>query len=210
MSLLVGVLRRVKPPLVAKECEMIYRIKREAGTTLIEIMVSVVVIAVGLLGLASMQINALKFQQTASQRSEAIQSSYDLADRMRVNFVFTRPELYANERTANETKYTSKNTYAAGSSSAHTAPNNCNRVVAGGACTTEQVAANDLADWQLNLKRRLAGGAGYVEPVSGTANSTFDVTVMWLEPTLDAVDSTCPKDAATPKGVRCFKVRISI
>lgn len=189
---------------------MVYRLKRQTGTTLVEIMVSIVVIAIGLLGLASMQINALKFQQTASQRSEAIQSSYDLADRMRVNFVYTRPELYANERTENEAKYTSKTTYAAGSSASHTAPNNCNRVVAGGACTSLQVAANDLADWQLNLRRRLAGGAGYVVPVTGTANSTFDVTVMWQEPTLDALDSSCPQDAAAPRGVRCFTVRISI
>lgn len=203
-------LKRVKRQLVARECAMVYRLKRQTGTTLVEIMVSIVVIAIGLLGLASMQINALKFQQTASQRSEAVQASYDLADRMRVNFVYTRPELYANERTANEAKYTSKSTYAAGANSDHTAPNNCNRVVAQGACTSEQVAANDLADWQLNLKRRLAGGTGYIEPVMGAAKSTFDVTVMWLEPTLDAVDSTCPKDAATPKGVRCFKVRISI
>lgn len=206
----MGALKRVKRQLVAKEREMVYRFKRQTGTTLVEIMVSVVVIAVGLLGLASMQINALKFQQTATQRSEAIQASYDLADRMRVNFVYTKPELYANERTANEAKYTNKVAYAAGSSATHAAPNNCNRVVAGGACTSAQVAANDLEDWQLNLKRRLAGGAGYIVPVSGTANSTFDVTVMWLEPTLDAIDSTCPPDAAAPRGVRCFTVRISV
>lgn len=200
----------VKRPHALKELKMSYKIKREAGTTLIEIMVSIVVIAVGLLGLASMQINALKFQQTASQRSEAMQASYDLADRMRANFVFTTPDLAASERTANESKYTSTGTYASKSSAAHTSPNNCGTVTPGGACTTLQVAANDLEEWQLALKRRLAGGAGYIVPIAGTTNSTFDVTIMWQEASLDAVDTTCPTAVTAPKGVRCFTVRISI
>ncbi len=189
---------------------MNFRVRQQAGTTLIEIMVSIVVIAIGLLGLASMQINALKFQQTASQRSEAIQSSYDLADRMRANFVLTTPERAAAERTANETKYTSVGTYASKRNADHAAPNNCSTVTPGGACTSLQVAANDLADWQLSLKRRLAGGAGYIIPIAGTSNSTFDVTVMWEEASFDAIDASCPGAVAAPKGVRCFTVRISI
>lgn len=206
----VGALEWVKRRLAVREHEMSYKMKWEAGTTLIEIMVSIVVIAIGLLGLASMQINALKFQQTASQRSEATQASYDLADRMRANFVYTRPELRNNERTSNEQKYTSEGTYAEKSLAAHSAPHDCGRIAPGGACTSLQVAANDLAAWQLGLKQRLAGGAGYIKPVANATISTFDVFVMWREPTLDAEDGTCPKEVAAPKGIRCFKVRISI
>lgn len=187
-------------------------IKREAGTTLIEIMVSIVVIAIGLLGLASMQINALKFQQTASQRSEAIQAAYDLADRMRANFVYTTPEKYGEERTNNEAKYISEGTYEAKSSATYGIPHTkCGEPTVGGACTSEEIAANDLAAWQLGLQQRLAGGAGYiVKPKDATSISTFDVYVMWREPSFDAKDGTCPDDAAAPKGIRCFKVRISI
>ena len=191
---------------------MSYKVKHESGTTLIEIMVSIVVIAIGLLGLASMQINALKFQQTASQRSEAMQASYDLADKMRANFVFTAPEEFKkrreDERTANEAKYTNKGTYDAISQAAHSAPT-CGTVTSGGACTSAQIAANDLAAWQLSLRQRLAGGAGIVEPVAGTTISTFDVWVMWREPTFDGTD-TCAENSSPPRGVRCFKVRISI
>lgn len=189
---------------------MNYCIRRESGTTLIEIMVSIVVIAIGLLGLASMQINALKFQLTASQRSEAMQASSDLADRMRANFVFTTFDRADAERTENEAKYTSIGTYASKRGADHAAPNNCSTVTPGGACNTLQVAANDLAEWQLSLKRRLAGGAGYIVPVGGTTNSTFDVTVMWEEASLDAIDASCPDAVAAPRGVRCFTVRISI
>lgn len=205
-------LRSVKHLTVVKEIDMGYRTKFEAGTTLIEIMVSIVVIAIGLLGLASMQINALKFQQTASQRSEAFQAAYDLADRMRANFVFTTPDQFDSERTANETKYVSGGTYEAKSSAAHTPPHtSCGVMKVGGACTTQQIAENDLAEWQLGLKQRLAGGAGVVAlPTEATTISTFDVYVMWREATFDAFDSNCPEDAKAPKGVRCFKVRVSI
>lgn len=186
--------------------------RRETGTTLIEILVSLVVIAVGLLGLASMQINALKFQQTASQRSEAIQAAYDLADRMRANFVYTSPELFKGEREANEAKYESKGNYATKASDAYTPNGTCRIFAANGACTTDQIAANDLAEWQQGLKQRLPGGAGIVEKVAGTTVSTFDVYVMWRDPSFDGTEekAACEKDADTPKGVRCFKVRISI
>jgi type IV pilus assembly protein PilV len=179
---------------------------KQQGTTLIEVMVSIVVIAIGLLGLASMQMNALKFQKTASQRSEAVQAAYDLGDRMRANFVYSTPEAYGNERTANEAKYTSIGTYAAKSVAAHSPSNNCKTAV----CNTNQISFNDLAEWQRNLQVRLAGGAGYVIPVIGTTISTFDVTVMWREPALDAIDTACPGAVAAPKGVRCFTVRVSI
>lgn len=189
---------------------MHFRIRQEQGTSLIEILVSVVVIAVGLLGLASMQINALKYQQTASQRSVAIQAAYDLADRMRANFVYTTPEQFVAERGQNEAKYTSVDTYSSKSAGTYDLPNNCGVVTPGGACTSAQVAANDLADWQRNLKRQLSGGAGMVVPVAGTTNSTFDVIVMWQEKTLETTDASCPDASSAPVGVRCYRVRISI
>ena len=79
------------------------KISYQRGTTLIEIMVAIVVMAIGLLGLASLQVNALKHQKTASQRSEAVQAAYDLGERMRANWIFTTPDKYTAERTANET-----------------------------------------------------------------------------------------------------------
>lgn len=208
----MGALKRAKHLIVVKEFKMNLMRRREAGTTLIEIMVSLVVIAVGLLGLASMQINALKFQQTASQRSEAIQAAYDLADRMRANFVYTTPELFDEERKANEAKYENKGSYETRSGDTYTPNSTCRTFAAAGACTTDQIAANDLAEWQQGLKQRLPGGAGIVVKVAGTTVSTFDVYVMWRDPSFDGTEekAACEKDAATPKGIRCFKVRISI
>ena len=55
------------------------------GFTLIEIMVAVVVLAIGLLGLAGLQATSLRFNSSAYLRSQATNLAYAMADRMRVN-----------------------------------------------------------------------------------------------------------------------------
>lgn len=57
----------------------------KAGFSLIELMVAVVVLSVGLLGLAGLQCRALQNNQSASLRSRAVQCGQDILDRMRSN-----------------------------------------------------------------------------------------------------------------------------
>lgn len=188
------------------------KVSYQRGTTLIEIMVAIVVMAIGLLGLASLQVNALKYQKTASQRSEAVQAAYDLGERMRANWIFTTPEKYTAERTANETNYTHSTNYTTTVAADHTTlPNSCAQLMSNPAgCTAAQIAANDKVQWLRSIELRLAGGAGYVVPVAGAANSTFDVTVMWKEQGLTSTDSACPAAVAAPVGVRCFTLRYTV
>lgn len=61
-----------------------------AGFTLIEILISVVVLAIGLLGMAALQMNGLRNNQSAYFRAQATQLAYDMADRMRTNIVEAR------------------------------------------------------------------------------------------------------------------------
>ncbi|MEW5789724.1 MAG: type IV pilus modification protein PilV [Pseudomonadota bacterium] len=58
---------------------------RQAGFSLLEILVSIVVISLGLLGLAGLQAANLRDTQTSYLRSLASQLALDMADRMRVN-----------------------------------------------------------------------------------------------------------------------------
>ncbi|WP_230409833.1 type IV pilus modification protein PilV [Undibacterium fentianense] len=177
--------------------------RRQSGATLIEIMVSILVMAIGLLGLASLQINAMKFQKTASQRSEATQAAYDLGERMRSNWVATGAP---TDKATNEAKYTFLDEYGTVYAANHDPQNDCVSTK----CTSAQIAANDIQEWLRNLQRRLIGGAGVIVPVVGGVGSTFDVTVMWKEPTFTDVDATCPEAAKAPAGVRCFNLRFSI
>lgn len=58
---------------------------RQSGFTLIEVLVAVIVMAIGLLGLAGMQLKSLKNNQRAQYVSDVTLSSLDIIDRMRAN-----------------------------------------------------------------------------------------------------------------------------
>jgi type IV pilus assembly protein PilV len=55
------------------------------GFTLVEVLVAVLVLAVGLLGLAGLQLASMKSNHSAYRRSQATIAAYDLLDRMRAN-----------------------------------------------------------------------------------------------------------------------------
>lgn len=65
--------------------------RTQAGTSLLEVLIAVLILAIGLLGIAALQSLTLKNTQSASERSAAIIQSYAMLDMMRAN----RPEAIA-------------------------------------------------------------------------------------------------------------------
>ena len=61
------------------------RMKQISGFTLIEVLVAVLILSIGFLGVAALQMNALKNNQSASQRSQATILAYFMMDEMRAN-----------------------------------------------------------------------------------------------------------------------------
>ncbi|WJW75090.1 type IV pilus modification protein PilV [Thiohalobacter sp. IOR34] len=57
----------------------------QRGITMIEVLVTVIVLSIGLLGLASLQANGMRFNHSAHLRSQATFLAYDIADAMRAN-----------------------------------------------------------------------------------------------------------------------------
>lgn len=57
----------------------------QRGTSLLEVMISVLIMAVGLLGIAAMQATALRNSQGSTERSQAVIQSYAIIDAMRAN-----------------------------------------------------------------------------------------------------------------------------
>lgn len=57
----------------------------ESGFSLIEVLVSMLVLGVGILGMVALQLNGMKFNHTAAVRTQATFLAYDIADRMRAN-----------------------------------------------------------------------------------------------------------------------------
>lgn len=57
----------------------------QRGTSLLEVLISVLIMAVGLLGIAAMQATALRNSQGSTERSQAVIQSYAIIDAMRAN-----------------------------------------------------------------------------------------------------------------------------
>lgn len=57
----------------------------QRGVSLIEVMVALFIMAVGLLGAAAMQLNALKYTDSSRYRTQATFIAYDMLDRIRAN-----------------------------------------------------------------------------------------------------------------------------
>lgn len=60
------------------------------GFSLVEVLVTMLVLSVGLLGFGSLQINALRNNQSAHYRSQATMLAYDILDFMRANQSFAK------------------------------------------------------------------------------------------------------------------------
>ena len=127
------------------------------GFTLIEAMVALVVLAVGMLGIAGLYVTTLRAGGSAINRMQAVGLAGDLADRIRAN------------RTANVAY------------NAAAADNNC---YGAGAvvCAPALLAANDVFVWQKQVVAMLPGGNGAVvaAPVAG-GPFTYLITVTWVE-----------------------------
>ncbi len=58
---------------------------QQAGMTLIEVLIAMLILAIGVLGAAGIQLNALKYTDSALKSTQASFIAYDLLDRMRAN-----------------------------------------------------------------------------------------------------------------------------
>ncbi len=59
--------------------------QNQSGATLIEVAITVLILATSLLAMATLQTRSLQFNQSAFMRSQANIHAYDIMDRMRIN-----------------------------------------------------------------------------------------------------------------------------
>jgi type IV pilus assembly protein PilV len=75
------------------------KLSRSIGTSLIEVLISVLVLAIGLLGIAAMQAITLRNGQSSMERSQAVMQTYSIMDSMRSNLLPARANAYNMART---------------------------------------------------------------------------------------------------------------
>jgi type IV pilus assembly protein PilV len=112
------------------------------GFTMLEVMISIVIIAFGLLGVAGLQAFALKNTQSANFRLTATTLANDMIDRMKSNHAGVSNGNYNSPDSGD---------YAAGV--------NCNGATP---CTGALLADFDRAEWARRVRQALPGGTGIV------------------------------------------------
>ena len=71
--------------------------KPSSGFTLLEVLIALLIISIGLLGVATLQIRGQQFNQVSYFRTQATFLAYDLMDRIRVNSAIAQAIAQANE-----------------------------------------------------------------------------------------------------------------
>lgn len=169
MRMLTTCKRQLNPD----EIEPRFPARRQVGATLIEVMIAVLVLAVGILGLMTLQINGKKATYQALQRGAATTLAADMLTRMRINpNTSAEPALLINE-------YDTGALLASGVGGAQLAAPGVDCAVAGG-CTAVELAAYDLFTWEQRLDDAVTS-SGLVNPTGCiTVDDNFvQVVVAW-------------------------------
>lgn len=77
----------------------IVSLRRQHGISLLETMIAVMVLAIGLLGVAGLQTTNLKNSQSAHQRTMAVMLASSMAERIRANQALARAGVYTLGKT---------------------------------------------------------------------------------------------------------------
>ncbi len=137
------------------------------GFTMVEFLVAVIVLSIGLIGLAGLQLTSLRDNTRAYMRSQASLLASDLADRVRANPTTNYTAVSASQNTSCLSKP---------------------------GCTASEMAQHDLFDWNNKLPVELNNGAGLIcmdsTPNDGTgigspqcdnSGNNFAIKIWWQD-----------------------------
>lgn len=139
------------------------------GFSLLEVLISVAILSIGLLGLARMQTLSLQNSQSAYYRTQATLLAYDIAERVRVNR--DAADLYALAATGSPPSNPcgSSGTNGADSCSYST------KCAASGSCTPVDLAELDLFSWHRLVEETLPEGGATITH----SGDTVTVSILW-------------------------------
>lgn len=166
--------------------------RRAAGFGMVEVLVTLVLLSVGLMGISKLQLVSLRSVHASTVRGQAVLLAYDLADRMR-----------ANRHGVVDLDGNAVGFYNSADGATYKAPNDNGCTEGAGAasdCTIAQVAAHDLFEWNDSIngptRGLLPGGTGTVCLDSDPSDDFDPVT-----PT--------PCDGALTNGALVYSITVS-
>lgn len=149
------------------------------GSSLIESMITLFIISIGLLGIASLQVNTLKYNSSAQWHELAVRLNAEIATRITLqneNF-----NLYSTIDTSNSY---SKDCIA-------------------NACTDAEMVTADADDWKKEIEDNLPSGRGIISVIDA---STLSLVIMWDNDNTGALGTNCSGNEAID--LTCFTTQI--
>jgi type IV pilus assembly protein PilV len=158
--------------------------RRQRGDTMIEVLVTIIIIAVGVLGAAALQVTTLKNLSSSHSASVATIVAQGFGERMRANPTAVLAGNYDHDQEPSTTT-------------------DC----VTGPCAVAALANYDKEAWWAQLTAVLPSGSGEVEPLTAGGN-IFVLTVRWDEDRSGSEGVACPKASAAD--LECFRLNITI
>lgn len=125
--------------------------RAQNGFSLLEILVAIIILSIGLLGLAGLQVSGMKANQGAYLRTQANALAYDIVERMRANLGAATAGAYTGEWECADYEPSGINT----------------------------IAARDVDAWMANLAANLPDCEGVIAVASAGGEILVTVTVRW-------------------------------
>lgn len=148
---------------------------------MIEVLITLIILSIGLLGLAGLQANSMTSNHNSYLKNQASIFANDMTDRMRANIVGVRANSYNN---------------------LNGIPVDPGCITAG--CTPAQMATTDLFEWNTALAQQLPSGQGTIVG----DGSIFTITVRWDQARTGVNGLGC--DPADADDLQCLTLNITL
>jgi len=159
------------------------------GFTLLEVMIAMVIFAVGLLGLAGMQSIAFQNEHSSYSRSQAILLAYEIVDRIKAN-----PD--------------GSSAYIIGANTLTVDGYTGSTMCIDNDCTITDMVKYDMGLWKAALPSLLPAGLGALTRTVTSDNTTHTITVHWDEDRTGVAGLNCPVTSADD--LRCFQLSVRL
>lgn len=161
---------------------------QQKGFSIIEVLISVLVISIGLLGMAGLQTTGIQQSHNSYLKTQASMLAYDMADRMRSNLQGVASGRYNSVNNGALDLVTSEPVCADTN-----------------ACTATEIADIDIYQWTSantsgSIYATLPSGHGMISNNGGV----FTITVLWDENRTGQTGTDCAGDPAT--NLKCFQL----
>ncbi|MFZ4479303.1 MAG: type IV pilus modification protein PilV [Rhodoferax sp.] len=141
--------------------------RTERGFSMIEVLVTLLIVSLALLGTAGLQAYSMRLNQGGQYRSLAVFLAADLAERMEANKPGATSGAYALDSTTGAD-------FLAGATAVSS-------VCVSGACTAAALAGYDLSQWQNAVATSLPQSSWSVTQTVTGAQTSYTITIGWVD-----------------------------